>query len=272
MKLKMRYLHVFLIAAAFMVMLYCNVLSSVSAETVNEGWDEAGTTYYVKEDGELVKANGVVKVENDYLLFDKGVLQESFTGLKKIKDEDTFELYYIENGKALVSSWITVKEKKGSFKYYFGSNGKAYKADSISGMRTTKVKIKTVDGKKYGFDENGHNAVGLWSTGSKLAFFNKKTGVYDKKKSQKYQKLVKSGKTSAKMAKNIKKTFGKPKKIKTTASCNPFDIKAGGTITTSTLKRYIGYNYVYKNIVISMTKNKSTGVYHMDGAGPIDLD
>ncbi len=248
-----------------------NAPVSVHATELTEGYDATGT-YYVKDDDKLVKANGIVKVDADYLFFQDGILQADFTGLKKIEDDDTFEIYYIENGKAVINSWKTVTEKKGDFNYYFDSSGKACKAESISGMRTTKVVIKTVDGKKYGFDENGHQAKGLWSTDTKLVFFNKSTGVYDKKKSKKYQKVVKQGKQSSKLAKNVKKAFGKPSKIKTTSSCNPFDLTPGASLSDSKMKSYKGYNYYYKNIMISMTKNTSTGVYYMDGAGPIDLD
>ncbi len=243
----------------------------VNATELTEGYDSTGT-YYVKEDGKTVKANGIVKVDADYLYFQDGILQADYSGIKKIEDDDAFELYYLENGKAVINSWKSVTEKKGDFNYYFGSNGKAYKAESISGMRSTKVCIKTVNGKKYGFDENGHQAKGLWSTDTKLVFFNKKSGVYDKKKSKKYQKVVKQGKQSASLAKNVKKAFGKPSKIKTTNSCNPFDLSPGASLTNAKLKSYKGYNYYYKNIMISMTKNTSTGVYYMDGAGPIDLD
>ena len=248
------------------------VNGTARAEVTTEGWDETRSVYYVKDDEKIVKANGIVKVDQDYLYFEKGVLQSAYTGLKKIKDDDTFELYYIENGKAAVNTWQTVEEKTGKFTYYFGAKGKAYKADSISGMRTTKVAIKKVEGVKYGFDEDGHSVKGLWSTDTKLAFFNKKTGVYDQKATKKYQKAVKRGKKSAGLDKKIKKTFGKPKKVKKNSSCNPFDIKSNQTITSSMLKNYKGYNYIYKNIVISMTKNTKTGVYYMDGAGPIDLD
>jgi hypothetical protein len=69
----------------------------------------------VKDDEKIVKANGIVKVDQDYLYFEKGVLQSAYTGLKKIKDDDTFELYYIENGKAAVNTWQTVEEKTGIF-------------------------------------------------------------------------------------------------------------------------------------------------------------
>ncbi len=271
MKQKFRILSAFFMML-FLVVLSHNAVDCVQAAEVNEGWDETHSVYYVKENDKLVKADGVVKVEAEYLYFVNGVFQDTYTGLKKIKDEDTFEVYYIESGKAVLNTWKTVKEKKGNFKYYFGKNGKAYKAGSISGMRTTKVKIKAVNGTQYGFDENGHCVKGLWSTDKKLVYFNKKTGVYDKKKSKVYQKAVKTGKKSVNMPKNLKKTFGKPKKIKTVSSCNPFDIKQGTYITNSTLKRYKGYNYIYQNIVISVTKNKNTGVYHMDGAGPIDLN
>lgn len=270
MRLKSRLLMLALITAFTVSMV--NKPLPVNATELTEGYNPADSLYYVKEDGKLIKASGVVKVDQDYLYFEDGVMQADFSGLKKIKDDDSFELYYIEAGKAVINDWRTATEKKGDFTYYFGSDAKAYKADSISGFRTTKVVLKKVDGKQYGFDENGHQAKGLWATDSKLVFFNKKTGVYDKKKSKALQKIVKRGKKSTKLAGTVKKKFGKPVRIKTTSSCNPFDMSPDASINDSMLKRYKGYNYYYKNIVISMTKNTSTGVYYMDGAGPIDLD
>ena len=224
----------------------------------------------VSADTETVKRK-VVKEGTDYLYYENGAFKEDFTGLIKIDDEDTFELYYIENGKALTNSWKTVKDETGKFIYYFGKNAKAYKAESMEGMRTTKVEIKKVDGKKYGFDEDGHRVKGLWSTETKLVYFNKK-GIYDKKASKKYQKAVKTGRKAKNMPKKLKKLFGKPKKTTSTSSCNPFDLDPTKPITNNVLKNYRGYTYRYKNIVISVTKNKKTGVYYMDGAGPIDLE
>ena len=261
-----------LLVLAFTVMPFGSTMDTVNAEVVNEGWDETGTVYYVKKSGKLVKASGVVKAGEEYLYFEDGVVQSTFTALKTFKDEDDFEVYYIENGKALCNSWKTAADKKGEFKFYFGSDGKAYKAERFAGMKTTKVILKTVEGAKYGFDENGHCVTGLWATDNKLVFFNKKTGVYDAKASKKYQKAVKRKKTSKDMPKKLKKVFGKPTKIKSSNSCNPFDIKPGAYFDSAMLKNYRGYNYYYKNIMISMTKNKKTGVYYMDGAGPIDLN
>ena len=219
----------------------------------------AGRTYEVN-------AEGTSTAQND------GKAEDNYTGLKTVEYDDTFDLYYYVAGKPVVNKWVTVKEKKGKFRYYFGKDGKAYKAASIKGMRTTKVQIRTVKGKKYGFDENGHRVKGLWSTGEKLAFFSKKNGVYNKKVTKKYQKVVKYGKTSPDMIKTIKKVFGKPKKIKETNSCNPFDITDGSGFSGDTLKKYKGYTCTYKNIVISLTKNVETGVYHMEGASPLDVE
>ncbi|MBO4862750.1 MAG: hypothetical protein J5517_00140 [Eubacterium sp.] len=213
----------------------------------------------------------IVKQDGEYRYYENDTFREDFTGLVKIDDEDTFELYYVENGKAITNSWKTVKDESGKFKYYFGKSGKAYKAESFAGMRSTRVEIKTVNKKKYGFDENGHMAKGLWATDTKLVYFNK-NGVYNKKASKKYQKAVKTGKKSKSMPKKLKKLFGKPKKIKTTSSCNPFDLDPNEDMTNDVLNRYKGYTYIYKNISISLTKNKKTGVYYMDGAGPIDLE
>ncbi|MBR6221984.1 MAG: hypothetical protein IKQ71_00955 [Lachnospiraceae bacterium] len=195
-----------------------------------------------------------------------------YTGLEKKENLDGFELYYLKNGKKIKNAWKTVEGKNGKFKYYFGKNGKAYKASSFAGMRTTKVVVKAIKGKKYGFDENGHNVKGLWSTDTRLVFFNKKNGVYDDAKSKEYQQCVKAGRLSETMPEEIETLFGKPLKVRSTASCNPFDLKEDEELSEDIVKRYKGYNYYYDNFVISLTHNTESGIYHMDGAIPNDVN
>ena len=202
----------------------------------------------------------------------KSSTDAAYTGLMKNESLDGFELYYLKKGAKVKNAWKTIEGKNGKFKYYFGKNGKAYKADSLPGMRTTKVVVKTINGKKYGFDENGHNVKGLWATDTKLVFFNEKSGIYDDAKSKTYQQAVKADTLSETMPADIESIFGKAEKIKTTASCNPFDLKEGEELSESIIKRYKGYNYFFKNFMISITHNTESGVYHMDGAIPLDVN
>lgn len=50
------------------------------------------------------------------------------TQLKKVKGN----YYAYENGKKVCSKWRTIKSGKTSYRYYFGKNGAAYKADKDS--------------------------------------------------------------------------------------------------------------------------------------------
>ena len=92
MKLKSRLL-MFALMTAFTVSMVNKPLP-VNATELTEGYNATDSLYYVKENGKVVKASGVVKVDQDYLYFEDGVLQADFSGLKKIKDDDSFELYY----------------------------------------------------------------------------------------------------------------------------------------------------------------------------------
>ncbi|MCQ2609391.1 MAG: hypothetical protein MJ151_01150, partial [Lachnospiraceae bacterium] len=91
-----------------------------------------GYKYYLDENGHMVR---------DYLL--EGYNEAIY--------------YFDDEGRMVSNTWVAVDPQQVSnpiedgptiYLYYFGANGKAYKA-------TNGVKRKTIDGKKYLFDEEG---------------------------------------------------------------------------------------------------------------------
>ncbi len=138
-----------------------------------------------------------------------------------IKTEST-GIYLYQNGEKVTTAtgWITA----GSYTYYFGASGKAYQAiaaevtvGSKDTTTTKNVVVKTISGKKYGFDQQGHMVKGIYASHKsvyargKLYYFNKKTGVVDAKKTKALQKASKMNKNFS----SLKKLMGKVKKKKT---------------------------------------------------------
>ena len=78
--------------------------------------------------------------------------------------EDGDYMYYVNaNGAMVTNSWVAVEPGADDYDdnapdhywYYFGSNGKAYKQTG------DKVSIKTINGKKYGFDTDSRMVYGF---------------------------------------------------------------------------------------------------------------
>lgn len=107
--------------------------------------------------------------------------------------------YYYKKGKMVKNAWKTVKTtvngKTVKYRYYFGKNGKAYRA-TTSYNCTYNVVIKKVNGKKYGFDTKGRLAAGVYAdeekTAENLYYFNAK-GVYNAKKTKALNAVAKEG-------------------------------------------------------------------------------
>ena len=106
-----------------------------SGDQVTEKWEKSGDNwFYLNEDGEMA---------TDYL----------------VEYDDNY--YYVdENGSMVTNQWVSTEnedydgeddDEPANYWYYFGSNGKAYKASSNS----TNASFKTVNGKKYIFDDEG---------------------------------------------------------------------------------------------------------------------
>lgn len=104
-------------------------------EAVTEEWKRSGANWYwLNEDGEMA---------TDYL----------------VEDDDDY--YYVdEEGKMVTNQWVSFEnedydedddDEPERHWYYFGSSGKALKASSSS----NKASFKTINGKKYIFDDEG---------------------------------------------------------------------------------------------------------------------
>ena len=137
-----------------------------SAVSMAAGWDNStGAWRYLNNDGtevvdEWKSANG-----NWFYLDSDGVMATD----KLIEDESGSKVkyYYVDQYGAMVkNTWKAVAMDDDDntdldaeyWWYYFGSDGKAYTTDSNKPL--TKSKVKTINGLKYAFDEEGHMLYG----------------------------------------------------------------------------------------------------------------
>ena len=121
-----------------------------------QGWvEEDGTWYYYDKDGNRVEDEWKKSGDNWFWLDSEegGAMATD----KLIEDDD--DTYYVDgNGVMVTNTWVKVvnedqdDDDPAEYRYYYmQSSGKAYKAGDSSG----KTKFKTIDGKKYAFDEDG---------------------------------------------------------------------------------------------------------------------
>ena len=121
-----------------------------------QGWvEEDGTWYYYDKDGNRVENEWKKSGDNWFWLNgDEGGAMA--TDMLVEDDDDT---YYVDaNGVMVTNTWVKVvnedqddDEDPAEYRYYYMQNsGKAYKAGDSG-----KTKFKTIDGKKYAFDEDG---------------------------------------------------------------------------------------------------------------------
>lgn len=121
-----------------------------------QGWvEEDGTWYYYDKDGNRVENEWKKSGDNWFWLNgdDGGAMA---TDMLVEDDDDT---YYVDaNGVMVTNTWVKVvnedqddDDDPAEYRYYYMQNsGKAYKAGDSG-----KTKFKTIDGKKYAFDEDG---------------------------------------------------------------------------------------------------------------------
>ncbi|MDR1770788.1 MAG: cell wall-binding protein [Hungatella sp.] len=113
------------------------VYYSKSGDLETEKWEKSGDNwFYLNEDGEMA-TDMVVEYNDNY--------------------------YYVdENGAMVANKWVSVEnddydggddddEEPLNHWYYFGSNGRAYKSSSTGNTAS----FKTINGKKYIFDDEG---------------------------------------------------------------------------------------------------------------------
>ena len=137
-----------------------------SAVSFAQGWDNStGAWQYLDKDGEPV--TGEWKQSNGqyfYLGDDGNMVVDSL-----IEDDSnsTTAYYYVDaNGARVTNTWKAVAMDDDSntdldaeyWWYYFGSDGKAYTTDAEDEL--SKGKLKTINGLKYAFDDEGHMLYG----------------------------------------------------------------------------------------------------------------
>ena len=123
------------------------------------GWvDEGGTWYYYEDDDEYVYDEWKKSGDHYFYLGSDGAM------LTNSLIDDGSNYYYVnESGAMVTDQWVLLDDEtagtetnSGYVWYYFGSNGRAYKKSSSS----SSISKKTINGKTYAFDEEGHMLYG----------------------------------------------------------------------------------------------------------------
>jgi glucan-binding YG repeat protein len=125
------------------------------------GWqEESGTWVYYYNDGYKVSNEWKKSGNNWFYLNDDGEM-----ATETLVEDGDYTYYVDENGVMAANRWVQVAndddnsdDAPANYWYYFQSSGKAYKAgDSTS--------FKTINGKKYAFDDEGKMLYG-WVDGT----------------------------------------------------------------------------------------------------------
>jgi len=121
------------------------------------GWvEESGEWYYYDKDGVRVEDEWKKSGDSWYWLDSE---ESGAMAMDKLIDDGDNSYYVDSTGKMATNTWVKVvnedqdeDDDPAEYNYYYmQSNGKAYKASST----TTNTRFKTIDGKKYAFNEDG---------------------------------------------------------------------------------------------------------------------
>ena len=127
------------------------------------GWtEEDGTWVYLDNDGYKVTDTWKKSGNFWYYLDEDGYMATSKLIENGDSNDNTF--YVDETGRMVANKWVELanenyydssddEDEPETVWYYFQNSGKAYKTSG-------KVSWKTINGKKYNFDENGHMVFG----------------------------------------------------------------------------------------------------------------
>ena len=142
--------------------------------------------------------------------------------IKGSSPKDYNYYFYKKNGKKLKKAWKTIKVKGKKQKFYFGKNGKAYKAKKVKSFKYN-VAVKKIKSVKYGFGTDAYLLKGLYvgpgfNNSGKIYYFSQK-GVLDQDVSSEIKAAAKTYSDSAELRKLLARYAGNPKKVTTTNAC-----------------------------------------------------
>lgn len=133
-----------------------------------QGWaEEDGTWVYYDSSNDRVTEEWKKSGDNWYWLDDNGEMAVDML----VEDDDDY--YYVDaNGVMVTNQWVVIENEDAGeedepdhYWYYFQANGKAYtRSDNAS---EDSVSAKTINGKKYAFDEEGRMLYGWVSGGER---------------------------------------------------------------------------------------------------------
>lgn len=146
----------------------------------------------------------------------------------KIKGSDPVDYniyYYDKSGNKVKNAWQKVEINGVEKTFYFGNNGKAYKAPANKSFKYDVI-TRVINGKRYGFDMNGYLLTGLhmsagFGTG-KFHYFNK-DGTMNNIVTRAFRNAAAQGADSAKLQQLIRTYEGKPKETIKTNVCTRLD-------------------------------------------------
>ena len=125
-----------------------------------QGWQQEGDDwYYYDNNGDAVTEEWKKSGNNWYYLGDEGYMMKNYL----LTDEND-NVYYLDgNGVMVTNAWVAVapdedddeEDAPDHYWYYFQANGRAVRQTGES------VKKKTINGKTYGFDEDGKMLYGF---------------------------------------------------------------------------------------------------------------
>lgn len=151
-------------------------VSVAAEETVENGWDDTHTHYYV--DGIMVK--GKKKIGKYWYYFNAKSGKITKNKLVTINKKSGKTCYYDKEGHA-----ISGEKKIGKYWYYFGGNFAMAKSKFVS------IKLSPNVYKMCFYNKKGHRVKGLKKIWGNYYLFDKKTGAAKVG----FQKVIRNGKT-----------------------------------------------------------------------------
>ncbi|MCD8012978.1 MAG: hypothetical protein LUG99_07365 [Lachnospiraceae bacterium] len=215
----------------------------VSAEEVSDGLvvNEDGS-YSFYDNGKKVTGSLVNISESDgsasiYYFDESGNAVTSQLQALKVGSK-TYRYYFGSDGKAYTNRWKSVTTSKGKkYWYYFKANGRAYQGTKDSSTGVADPKIVKISGSRYAFDSNGRALTGVQVINNKFYVFSSR-GKLNTTKTNTLRKAAKYESGVTKLKKLLKK-YGATYKKTTYVNYSCYGNGKDGTMVYSGFEVYI---------------------------------